>query len=199
MLKQSLCLSLAWLAFSLSGFASAAPMADVSLSSFIQRGNVSNNSNSGANISKIVYDLGTAANGIASWDRRTAGGAASNFLSNPNFFQTVTFDGLSVAPGTTFTFGSLDIDLILSLSPLNVVGSPIDSVGTSLANATFSVFWDNGTSGTVALIQQAWTETQNLSVSATGGGVKSIPIPSSIALMLLGLAGIRMTRKKSAL
>ncbi|WP_426415245.1 PEP-CTERM sorting domain-containing protein [Aestuariirhabdus sp. LZHN29] len=192
----------ALIALTLSGVASAVPMADVSLSSFIQIGSISNNASSGANISTLVYDLGTPGDGIATWDLqgggRTAGGVASNFLSNPNFAQTITFSGLSIAPGALFNFSSLDIDLIQILSPLSVTGGTLDTTGSSLVNASFSVFWDNGTSGTTALIQQAWATTQTLTVTAEGEGQTrgTVPIPSSISLLLLGLAGIGMTRKK---
>ena len=165
--------------------------ADVNLFTYIQYGTISNDNSSTANIVKVVYDLGTAADGIATWDSYSAGGVASNFLANNRYFQTITWSGLSVAPGDDFGFSNLDIDLIQTLSPLSVTGSTLDSNGSSLVNASVSIFWDNGTSGSASLAQQAWSQTQNLTITS------AVPEPSTIALMLggLGLVGFTAARR----
>jgi hypothetical protein len=174
------------------GSANAASMAAVNLDSFIQHGTITNSSASSAVITSVVYDLGFAEDDIATWDSKIAGGSPSNFLSDNNFFQTVTWGGLNVAAGSSWSWnGNLDIDWISSISPLNVVGIPADSVGTSLRNASITLFWSDGSSGTTALVQQGWVNDQNLSVS-------SIPVPAAVLLFGSALAGLGWMRRKQA-
>jgi hypothetical protein len=111
---------------------------------FIQSGHVTNNYSS--NLIEFVYSLGTPEDNLATWDSVTAGGTASDFLSNPQFFQTVTFSGLNVAPAASFNFGSLDIDLIVTLVPLNVTGTILGGP-TTLRNAFVQATFADGTVG----------------------------------------------------
>lgn len=172
--------------------ASATLIADADLNSYIQKGTITNDINSDSAITSIVYSLGTAADGIATWDTGTAGGVASDFLSSPAFFQTVTWSGLNILAGNNFSFANLDIDLIETILPLSVTGSILDNIGTSLVNASLTVFWGN-VSASVELTQQAWSTSQSLSLRAA-----DIPEPTSIALLGLALIGMSLSRKKKA-
>jgi hypothetical protein len=162
-------------------------------SDFLQSFQLKNNSTGGLSITKIVYSLGTAADGIATWDTSTGGGVASDYLSNPEWFQTVTWTGLSIAPGASYSIGgfSLDIDLIQTLSPLSVTGGIIDYVGSSLANAYFGVEYNDGYGlRTVELNETGWTTDQNLQITAP------VPLPSAFLLLGPGLLGLAALKKK---
>jgi hypothetical protein len=181
-----------------SAFASTA---SVSLTDILQSISVSNDGGSSANIETIIYSLGTPGDGIATWDTRTGGGTASDFLSDPRYFQTVTWSGLSIAPGASFaTAGfALDIDKIVTLSPLSVTGATSTEQNTdpgiSLSNAFVSVFWSDGSSGSAGLLQQPWNLDQQLRINSQAG---VIPLPASLPLLfagLLGFVGLRRFRR----
>ena len=155
---------------------------------FIQAGTIVNNAASGATISTIIYSLGTAGNGIATWDTGTSGGVASDFLSNPRWFQTVTWSGLSVAAGGSFFISGLDIDYITTLSPLAINESIITPTAASLANAFVKIIWSNGAIGQTSLVQQDWANTQNLTIEGATGRVPETG--SSLALLGLALAAL---------
>ena len=190
-------LAILGIALGLSISTAKAAVATAELSSFIQQGTIINNIASGANITQIVYSLGTPGNGIATWDSgggsNFGGGTPSYFLSDPNFFQTVTWGGLSVAPGAAFDFSGLDIDLIVTLVPLNVTGSTLDTTGSSLVNASVTVFWSNGDVGSSPLAQQAWSTTQNLTIN---GGAVGVPDSASTQMLLaFALVGLTFGRR----
>jgi len=169
------------------GTAHAIPAATVTLTDFIQDGTIVNDAGSGASISSIIYSLGTAGNGIATWDDNSgttlAGGVKSGLLSSPEWFQTVTWSGLSIAPGGSFNIFSLDIDYIATLSPLSIDQQFLDTTGSSLVNGYLKVIWSNGDTGQTSLTQQAWATTQNLTINAAAG----VPDTGS-SLAFLGLA-----------
>ena len=174
--------------------ANAASSATATLSSFIQNGLIANDAASTGNITSVIYSLGTAADGIATWDGGTGGGVASDFLSDPSYFQTVTWSGLNVAAGDTFNFSGLDIDLITTFSPLSVTGGVLDTNGSSLVNATLSLIWSDGSTGTVNLVQQAWETTQNLAISSA---VSAVPLPAAVWLLGSSLVGFMGMRRKA--
>ncbi len=193
MKKILVVLAFLFLAVSPSYAATIDAAISLSGSDFLQSFNVTNNSTGGLSITKIVYSFGTPADGIATWDTKTGGGVASDFLSNPEWFQTVTWSGLSIAPGASYSIPaySLDIDLIETLSPLSVTGATIDYSGTSLANAYFGVEYNDGYGlRTVELNETGWTTDQNLQVTA------AVPLPSAFLLLGPGLLGLAALKKK---
>lgn len=191
--KNMTMLLLGALALGLSTASSAASQATATLSNFIQSGTITNNAASTANLTGVIYSLGTAGDGIATWD--TAGsGTASDFLSNNNWFQTVSWTGLNIGAGSSFNFSGLDIDLITTLSPLSVTGTVLDNSGSSLVNATLSLLWSDGSTGVANLAQQAWSTTQNLTISS----VSAVPVPAALFMFapaLLGFIGLRRKAK----
>jgi len=158
---------------------------------FIQSGTVTNTSAVGIDIVQVVYDLGTQADGIAIWEINSSTGTHSNFLTG-NWYSTETWGGLSVGSGGTFNFGGLDIDLIVTVAPPDVSSSIIPSPGgPSLANASVSVYFSDGSFGTTSLVQQDWTGNQDLVINA-------VPEPETYAMLLagLGLVGFSVRRRQ---
>lgn len=180
----------------ISATASLANTVTVDLSSFLQITDVANSATSTSSVTSVLYSLGAAGDGIATWDTGTGGGVASDFLSDPTYFQTVTWSGLSLGAGLSTTFGSLDIDLIETLAPLSVTGGVLDEVGTSLANAFVTVNWADGSFGTASLAQSAWRDDQQLSISS----VAAVPLPAAFPMLLLGmgvLGGVAARRRRT--
>ncbi len=194
-MKKQMQLLLAFTGMLTASTAFAANQAAATLTFFDQRGLIENSASSTANITSVIYSLGTADAGIATWDTGAAGGVASDFLSDSRYFQTVTWNGLNIAAGDTFNFGTLDIDLITSLSPLSVTGSVLDEVGTSLANATLSLLWSDGGSTTVSLVEQAWRDTQYLSFATQ---TSAVPVPAALFMFAPALLGLMGYRRKLA-
>jgi hypothetical protein len=188
--------SVAVAVLSIAGVAQAAPIATVTLDGahFLQTGTVLNGASSGATVVRVVYSLGTPYVGGSTWDSVVdladgtgtspislgVGAVASDFLTDARHFQTVTWSGLSVAPGSTFSFGPLDIDLITSLVPLVINQSSLGG-GNSMVNATFSVFWSDNSFGRIAVGTSGWSVTQVNNIAA------GVPEPGSLALVGLGL------------
>ncbi len=178
-----------------SGMQAAAISANVVLNGggFLQTGSVTNTSVTDI-MTGFIYTLGTAGNGVATWDTGTAGGTASDFLSDPEWFQTVTFSGLSIAPGATFNFSGLDIDLIAVLSPLSIDQGTIDNTGSTLSHASVTALF-GARSASAPLLQTGWTQSQTLLLSETGDGGR-VPEPSTLLLMGAGLLGVFAVKKK---
>jgi hypothetical protein len=187
--KWMVTLILAVLAF--AGTAVAGPMSASAFllgANYIQSGSVTNNS-AGLNIVQVIYSLGTPADGIATWEIYTeapSGFVRSDWLLDADHYQTISWSGLSVLPGGTFSFSGLDIDYITTLVPLNVTGGYLDDIGTSLANASLTVIFNDGSHASSALVQQAWHLDQNLTL---GPQTSAVPEPTSLLLLGAGLCG----------
>lgn len=184
--------------------AKAAPIeATAELFNVLNQGIVTNTSDSAVVITGISFTLGEAAAGIGTWDSnggsRLAGGTPSDFLSDPNYFQTINFTGLSVAPGISFEWADLDIDGILSVSPLNVSGltSP-----TALDRASITAFFGDGTSASADLFPGGGpVPDQNLVLATIRRPEPPAPPPTvaepgTLALFCIGLAGLGLLPRR---
>jgi hypothetical protein len=156
---------------------------------FIQSGTVTNTSGVGIDIVQVVYDLGTQADGIAIWEIFGSTGTHSNFLTG-DWYSTETWSGLSVGSGGNFNFSGLDIDLIETVVPPVVTSSTLGGP-SSLAHASFTVFFSDGSSGTASLVQQDWALNQDLVINA-------VPEPETYAMLIagLGLLGFAARRRQ---
>ncbi|WP_292917955.1 PEP-CTERM sorting domain-containing protein [Nitrosomonas sp.] len=156
---------------------------------FIQSGSVTNTSTPGVDIVKVVYDLGTQADGIAIWEVFGSSGTHSNFLTG-DWYSTETWDGLTVSSGDSFNFSGLDIDLIETVVPPVVTSSTLGGP-SSLANASVSVYFSDGSFGAAKLLEQEWSVNQDLAITA-------VPEPETYAMLLagLGLLGFAARRRQ---
>lgn len=176
-----------------SSAASAAGTATIHLDggNFIQSGSVTNTSAPGIYIDRVVYDLGTQADGIAIWEIFGSTGTHSNFLTGSHY-STETWDELGTPSGSVFSFSGLDIDLITTVAPPVVDSGTIPVPGgPSLANASVSVYFSDGSFGTAELIEQNWDVSQDLAIAA-------VPEPETYAMLLagLGLLGFAARRRQ---
>jgi len=180
----------------------SASSVNVLLTNSLQTLEITNSVDSTGAVEQLIYSFGAAGDDRATFDV-AGGGTASDFVVDPAFpagpadyFQTVTFD-LDLAPGETITIDGLDIDLIVDLDPLLVVGSTgvqqFSDPGLSLTDAFITVLWSNGDNPTVKLENQIWSLDQSLTFE---GIVSAVPIPPSVsalggALALLMFLGWR--------
>lgn len=175
----------------------AALEATADLSDFLQSGTITNRSDAGFNIVEIIYSLGPAEPNLATWDGRfgSAGGIASDFLSDRNFFQTITFRNLSIAPNNSFSFSGIDIDLIQTIDPLVAVGSPAGGPET-LRKAFIEAKFNNGGSAIARLQQTAWQNPQQLRLIERDVTQNPTPVPTPALLPGVISMGVAMQQRR---
>lgn len=148
---------------------------------FLQAGSVTNHSGPGVYLTQVQYQIGFASAGDAVWQLNSSTGSHFGFIKD-NWYTVEVLTGLHIAPGASFSFGGLDIDLITSMNPVTVSNTLIDDIGTSLSHASILLSFSDHTFGGVQLNKTGWTVSQNLKVAA------SVPEPQTYALTGMGLA-----------
>lgn len=160
--------------------------------SYIQSGSISNDS--GQAITDFIYSLGTAEDNVATWDTFGAGTASDIF--GTSWAQTVTWSGLSILPGTSWTFSGLDIDMITNALS-GIVSHQILDFGSysSLRNASVAVIYADGSSESANLFgSDGWRGVHDY---VLGNGINApVPEPSTIILLGAGLTGLAFYRRK---
>ena len=181
-----------------SGLAHAST-ATVSLSTFLQDVNVTNNAGSTSNITSVIYSLGPPGDGIATWQTSGLGEGAHADPVSADRFQTRIYTDV-IAPNTSLFEGTGDIDLIETLSPFVASDSILDTVGTSLAGAFVKVLWADGSFGQASLSQTAWATDQILEIGSSASS--ATPLPAALPLFATGLGALGLIgwrRKRKAL
>lgn len=162
--------------------------AEVILSSYAQSGQVTNQSTE--TITEVQIFLGTAGAGVWTYDSNgggyLGGATPSDFLSNPNYSQTLTWDGLSIAPGDNFHFSNLDADYISSLSPLSISGGGATPWGTE---AKVVITYSDGSTSTASFIDQAPNIAQTIDALSDGFNEQSIDVALFKQLAVDGIVG----------
>lgn len=157
-------------------------------------GSIANSSTAGYTLDAFSFSFGAPESGIAAWDLdigldRTAGGTASNCLV-PRVCQTITWTGLALSPGQSFSWSGLDVETLVTVSPLLAIGEP-----GALTNAQLTYWFDSG---------DVLTGAPPLDLSSTTTFVVSghtvVPIPAAAWLFAsaLGVFAYMGKRKQTA-
>ena len=175
------------------GEAAADPLtisAFLSGGNFLQSGEVTNSTDIA--LVSIAYSLGAAAPGIATWEpfMESPAGTRADQLTDGHYYQTFVWSGLNVAPGATFSFDGLDIDYIVSVSPLDVNHLSLDVTGDSLRHASLTAWLADGTRLSAPLTRSGWMGDQRLSLVASPS-----PVPEPSTLMLFAGGGLAAARR----
>jgi hypothetical protein len=172
---------------------------------YLRSSTVTNSSSPGFDIVSIIYALGAPGIGIATWDSIDGiianippGGVASDFLSDPEFFQTLTFNvvvqpGDSYSEGFPFTHPFNDLDVILSLSSLIVSGgNALNLTSAALQNGSVTLVFNTGDRLTSPFLDQHPELPQTLTLTGTP---TAIPEPGTLLLCVIGAAGLMRSTK----
>jgi hypothetical protein len=149
---------------------------------YLQSGVVTNTT-ANATLNKVVYSLGALEEGVAVFELYLSTGQHQDFVpAISSHYSTEVYDNLNLGYGQSFTFSGLDIDLYKPSMPGVFDHANLDTVGTSLKNATVSFLFSDGFSTVLELNETKWHTTQVLSFPT----VSPVPEPETFALFALG-------------
>ncbi len=164
--------------------------------SFLQSGTITNSS--GLTLTGITIDLGVdsgaAGNGTPIWDINGGlySGSPTGTFTNPisgDYFFTVSWLGLSIGDGSSFSYSNLDYDGLSS-------GGIFNAGGRTLLDGSemITLFFDNGSSASANLPAGS---PSGLNVDILGT-MNVVPVPASLPLLAFGLGslGLFVRRKR---
>jgi hypothetical protein len=165
--------------------------------SFLQSGTVTNQS--GQVLTEITIDLGVDAGGGSPGGTPTydgnggfadglPSGTLGNQIGTSTQFFSITWSGLSVADGDTFSFRGLDYDGYNG-------GSSFNDGGATLLDGAEQILlsFADGSTGTGAFLAGS-PSSVNVDIFAD---TAAVPLPAGLPLMLFGLGALVVARRKA--
>ncbi|KPP91199.1 MAG: putative extracellular protein [Rhodobacteraceae bacterium HLUCCA08] len=178
--------------------ASAATIAELSYSVYVQDGTLTNNHSEAITqmVIDFIPDAGTTLTPL--WDTGTSSTDPNVTFDNlvPNGAFTAIFSGLNVATGGTFNYGRIDYD---GWNGTTGVGTPIPNLqGDEVVTLTFA---SGATVSTLfsAGFPYAGTLLFDDANLVTGNGPAAVPLPASLPMLIGALgAAVAIGRRKQA-